>query len=269
MEHDQSESLDLENEVLRPYLAEWVSEVRTLAGRGPRHRLLDVGAGTGAATIELALRFADSEVLALDVAEPHLERVREKALALGLAGRVQAQQVDLDAEWPSIDPVDVAWAAMSLHHLRNPDAALDELLALVRPGGVLAVVEMGQPLWLFAGDVDLGAPGLGERVFAAFRAAHAEELPGFGQPWAPRIAAAGFTVLADREVPIEVGPPYPSALPGYARHYVGDLVDAHWLPEDDRRLVQDVFESGALDRLLDAGGLVLRGSRLVTFARRP
>jgi len=122
-DHDAlAEMLDLDAEVLHEYLAEVTAWLRERAG-GRTVRILDLGAGTGTGSLALAERFPEAEVLAMDMSAP-MHRLRDKARALGMADRIHTRQADLDAAWPAVEPVDLVWAAGSLHHLAAPDRVL-------------------------------------------------------------------------------------------------------------------------------------------------
>src|SRR5206468_4917243 len=112
---------------------DWLS-----AEAGEPARILDVGAGTGVGSVALAQRFPAAEVIALDSSEEMLEHLAAKAAATGTADRVQPMLADLDAGWPAVDDVDLAWASLSLHHLADPDRVLADLLVAMRPGGLVA-----------------------------------------------------------------------------------------------------------------------------------
>ena len=114
--------LDLDAEVLREYWSAALVWVRQAADRDDRHRLLDLGAGTGTGSIGLAERFAGAEIVAIDVSAASLRRLREKALDLGLAARIRTVEADLDAGWPGVGSFDLTWASMSLHHFADPTA---------------------------------------------------------------------------------------------------------------------------------------------------
>src|ERR1700729_441289 len=82
--------LELDGEVLHGYWSaalDWVASAAPGAGR-----LLDLGTGTGA--LGLAERFPEAEVVAVDIEPGSLARLRDKALALGLAGRVRPVEAD-------------------------------------------------------------------------------------------------------------------------------------------------------------------------------
>ena len=54
-----------------------------------RPRILDVGCGPGAATMEMA-RLSNGEVTTLDLHQPFLDRLNVKIEEAGLSGRVKA-----------------------------------------------------------------------------------------------------------------------------------------------------------------------------------
>jgi trans-aconitate methyltransferase len=154
--------MELEGEVLRPYLDDVTTWVSSLVGDCPR-RVLDIGCGPGAGSLALAQRFEEAEVVAVDASADLLARLRAKAVEVGVAPRVRITQVDLDQGWPDVEPVDLAWASLSLHHLADPDRVLADIFASLHPGGVLAVAEMKAPLWLLPDDLGLDRPGLAGR----------------------------------------------------------------------------------------------------------
>ncbi len=88
---------------------------------------------TGTGTIVLAQRFGAADVIAVDGSEQLPGRILAKAGDLGLAGRIRTIQADLDGAWPAVGTVDVAWAAMFLHHLADPARVPGDLFAAIRP----------------------------------------------------------------------------------------------------------------------------------------
>jgi len=153
-----AELLDLDAEVLHSYLTEVTAWIHELAADRPRRGILDLGSGTGTGVLALLQRFEGSEAIALDVSAQLLDRLRNKARDLGVADRVRTVQVDLDAAWPGIDPVDLVWASSSLHHMADPDRALTEVFTALRPGGVLAVLEMDSFPRFLPDDLGIGRP---------------------------------------------------------------------------------------------------------------
>jgi ubiquinone/menaquinone biosynthesis C-methylase UbiE len=263
-----AELLDLDAEVLHAYLDEVTTWVERLAGDSPR-RILDLGAGTGTGTVALAQRFGQADVIAVDKSEEMRARVRDKAVAAGFADRVSAVQVDLDTAWPAVEPVDLAWAASSLHEMADPGQVLANVFGALRPGGLLAVAEMNAPPRFLPDDIGLGRPGLESRVLAIVQQVQANWNP--HPDWAPHLEQAGFAMLGQRTFTIDLPPPHPAAVGRYARTYLRRI----------RPVVESKLSAAdltALDTLLASDGpasltrrtdLVVRGARTAWAARRP
>ena len=107
---------------------------------GPRPwRILDAGCGTGVSTDYLAHLNPGAEILAVDISAGTLEVARERARRSGAAGQAsslrfeQRSLLDLGGE----APFDYINSVGVLHHLREPEAGLKALAALLKPGGVL------------------------------------------------------------------------------------------------------------------------------------
>lgn len=265
-----AELLDLDGEVLHAYWADAVTWVRNRAACSGHIRILDLGAGTGVATIALAQRFADAEVIAVDVSDAMLGRVRDKSLDLGLAHRVRTVCADLDGPWPPVGPVDVCWASMSLHHLADPERVLRDLFATTRPGGLVAVAEFAEPLRFLPSDLGFGRPGLETRLLDALSTHHASELPHLGADWPSLLRAAGFAVVGERPFAIDVPPPPTPATVRYAVRWLERLRPgvAPLLSDDDRRALDTLLDGdgdGSLERREDVS---VRGVRTVTLAAR-
>ena len=258
--------LDLDAEVLHAYWADVLSSVRRAAGRDVR-RAVDLGSGTGTGTIGLAQRFAGAEVVAVDASATMLQRVRDKALDLGLAGRVRTVTADLDRGLPALGPVDLIWASMSLHHVTEPDGLLAEVFEATRPGGLVAVVEIGAPL-RFLPDAG-GWAALEARCLDALAEEQAHALPHLGSDWAARLAKAGLAVVDERTVAIAVDPPSTSATARYAHLWLTRLSAGigPGLPAADRDALAALIDGGP-ESLRHRTDLVIRGTRTLTLARR-
>src|SRR5262249_62418655 len=98
-------------------------------------RLLDVGCGPGSITRGLAERVAPGEVIGLDLSKDTLEDARRDAAARGLTN-LKFQEGSVYA-LPFADGVfDVVYAHQVFQHLRERDAALREMLRVLRSGGL-------------------------------------------------------------------------------------------------------------------------------------
>ncbi|GAB2822259.1 methyltransferase domain-containing protein [Actinoallomurus bryophytorum] len=263
-----AELLDLDAEVMHSYLSEVTAWVEALGP--PCRRILDVGSGTGAGTLALAQRFTGAEVIAVDLSENLLGRLRDKARDRGVADRIRTVQANLDAAWPAVDTVDLVWASNSLHHMADPGRVLSEVFATLRPGGLLALAEMDSFPRFLPDDLGIGRPGLEARCNAAVAGARAEALPHIGSDWASRLRQAGFTVEAERTFAIDLTPPLPPSAGRYAQASLRRVRSRM-----DGRI--DVGDLATLDALIDDDGpdsvlrredLTVRDTRTVWAARR-
>lgn len=228
-----------------------------------RPRIIDLGAGTGAGTLALAQYLPEAEVIAVDIDEDMLERIRHKAAALGVSDRVRTVQADLDQPWPAIGPADLVWAANSMHHVADPGRTLALAFEALRPGGVLAVSEMDSfPSFL----TDEAGAAAEERARAAMADIRTEAGMHMHEDWSARLAAAGFTVTDARHFDIALSKPLPAAAGRYAQVTL----------ERMRRGLEDRLGPADLTMLAaaaasapDRDDLVIRASRTVYLGRRP
>jgi SAM-dependent methyltransferase len=108
-------------------------------GVGPHTRVLDVGCGTGAQTLVLATHCAASFV-AVDSHPPFIEELRQRARALGVAGRIEARVGDMrQLEFPDAS-FDVIWSEGAIYVV-GFEEGLRSWRRLLAPGGHVAVTE--------------------------------------------------------------------------------------------------------------------------------
>lgn len=128
----------------------WRSCAVRLAGARPGMRVLDCATGTG----DLALAFwrrvrPHGRVVGVDFCEPMVERARRKA------ERRQAAIEWLCADCHALPfedgSFDIAAIAFGIRNVRSPQTCLWEMARVVRPGGTVVVLELGQPRGVVAG----------------------------------------------------------------------------------------------------------------------
>ncbi len=206
---------ELEGEVLVGFVTGAVAEVSALrSADAPVCRVLDIGSGPGVGTCELARLFPEAHVVALDGSPAMLTRAAERAGEHGLGGRVSTRLAELPAGLDGIEPVDVIWASMSLHHVGDEVALLRMLRGVLEPHGLIALAEIAEPMRVLPDDLDVGPPGLAGRLYdagAAWFASMRDGLPDAvpSAELATMVAAAGFEVLRSETVREAVGPPLP------------------------------------------------------------
>ena len=119
-------------------------------GRGLR--LLDIGCGTGASTAALLGAAPYAEVVGVDGSRGMLDKAREKDWP-STVSFVHSRVEDLAAAGVT-GPFDGILAAYLIRNVADPDAVLQQLRDLLRPGGVLAAHEysvrdslVGRAVW--------------------------------------------------------------------------------------------------------------------------
>ena len=105
---------------------------------------------------------------------------------------------------------------------------------------------------------------------AAHGTALAQEMPTLGSQWAPRLAAAGWQVSAERDFPIDLDPPTHPRAGEYARAWFARLSQGlgDSLQPQDRATLAALLEDDGPQSLLHRKDLHIRGIRTVTLGRR-
>ncbi|MFB7330125.1 methyltransferase domain-containing protein [Streptomyces adustus] len=213
--------------------------------------IVDAGSGPGVVSCRLARTFPGARVLAVDAAAPLLERAGQRAAGLGLADRFATLAGELPSVLAESDgPVDLLWAARSLHHIGDQGAALIAFADRLAPGGTLALMEGGLPARYLPRDLGLGRPGLQSRLdgaqaawFARMRAGLPGSVAG-REDWPALLAAAGLKHTGTRTFLLDL----PAPASEQARAYVATSLS--WLREACAEEI-DTEDLTVLDRLLD------------------
>ncbi len=128
---------------------------------GERPRVLDVATGTGDLAIDIATACPGATVIGLDPSAGMLEVAARKVARRGLDGRVTLVAGDAQRLPYRSCELDAAAIAFGIRNVPDRAAALRELARVVRPGGRIAVLELGEP----SGQTPEGAPLLGRLAY--------------------------------------------------------------------------------------------------------
>jgi demethylmenaquinone methyltransferase/2-methoxy-6-polyprenyl-1,4-benzoquinol methylase len=108
--------------------------------------LLDIACGTGDFALAQARRMhADSRITGLDLSEGMLAVMREKVEKAGLAGRISCEQGDCEQMRFAEGSFDCATIAFGIRNFAHREAALEEILRVLKPGGRLVILELSVP----------------------------------------------------------------------------------------------------------------------------
>lgn len=108
--------------------------------------LLDIACGTGDFALAQARRMhAESRITGLDLSEGMLAVMREKVEKAGLAGRISCEQGDCEQMRFAEGSFDCATIAFGIRNFAHREAALEEILRVLEPGGRLVILELSVP----------------------------------------------------------------------------------------------------------------------------
>ncbi len=148
----------------------WMAWCRALIRLLPAHRVADIGCGEGGLALELC-RSVD-HVIAVDRSPEVLERARERIEEAGVRN-VQLEQGEIEQIPIRSKSVDVCVLSQALHHAASPPAGVKEATRILRPGGILLVLDLEphHQEWVRdkLGDIWLGFSG--ERLIEIFEGA--------------------------------------------------------------------------------------------------
>lgn len=124
----------------------WRRRVVRLVRRHKPQRILDMATGTGDLAIALARGIDEARVVACDPSQGMLDVARRKVAARGLDGRIELQMASAEELGAlATGSFDVVTVAFGVRNFDNMEAGLGELLRVLRPGGMVVVLEFSNP----------------------------------------------------------------------------------------------------------------------------
>lgn len=108
-------------------------------------RVLDVASGTADLALQIAARHPDVTVVGVDPSERMLEVGREKAERAGATDRVELLTGDARSLPFDDDAFDACCIAFGIRNVPDRLQGLREMARVTRPGGRVAVLELGEP----------------------------------------------------------------------------------------------------------------------------
>ena len=154
----------------------------------PRSRVLEVGCGTGAQTVSLALNSPDARFVSVDRSAASLTTARTRAAA-SAAANVEFHEADLFALPFAQEAFDHAFVCFVLEHLPNPGEALKTIMPFIRPGGTITVFEGDHGSTFFYPDSPAARRAFGAQVELQRRLGGNAKI---GRELFPLLTEAGF-----------------------------------------------------------------------------
>lgn len=111
--------------------------------------VLDAGSGTGAAAPLLRERFADAQLIELDLALNMLKTSRAKTagikkwLSFFASNKSAAICADIEQIPLADESVDLIWSSLTIQWCNTPDATFKEFSRILKPGGVVIFSSLG------------------------------------------------------------------------------------------------------------------------------
>lgn len=119
--------------------------IRLLRQRQPEPRLmLDVATGTGDFALE-ALSLHPDKIIGIDISAGMLEVGRQKIKKQGLTERIEMLQADSENLPFEDNMFDAVIVAFGVRNFENLSKGLQEINRVLKPGGVVTILEFSQP----------------------------------------------------------------------------------------------------------------------------
>ena len=112
---------------------------------GAQPRVLDVATGTGDLAIDIARMHPHATVTGIDPSSAMLAVAAQKLAKRGLGARVTLVEGDAQHLPYASCAIDAATIAFGIRNVPDRLAALREMCRVVRPGGRIAILELGEP----------------------------------------------------------------------------------------------------------------------------
>jgi SAM-dependent methyltransferase len=263
---------ELEGDVLIEFVHNTADRLAELHPE-PIRRIIDVGSGPGVASCALAQRFPNSTVLAVDSSPVMLERATQRAARLGMQDRIQTLVAELPHGLEKVEPADLIWASMSLHHVGDEVAALRTLRSLLAPSGVIAIAEFADPTQSLPTDIGFGEPGLADRLLDAQRTWFVSMRAGLpnsvdSMDLVTMIERAGLKVVDQQIVRVRIDAPLPTnarewLVGNYQRAF--DQFGPTMSPADNATLAV-LLDASDTHSLMQRNDVFVEASRRIVFA---
>ncbi|MCR4823746.1 MAG: bifunctional demethylmenaquinone methyltransferase/2-methoxy-6-polyprenyl-1,4-benzoquinol methylase UbiE [Bacteroidales bacterium] len=195
--------------------------LREIVRPGETPSVLDIACGTGDFSLAVARRLPpEGRVTGLDLSEGMLAVMREKVEKAGLQERISCLQGDCEKMPFEDGGFDVVTIAFGIRNFEHREAALGEILRVLRPGGRLVILELSVPenkvlrwcynLYFMHFVPWLGGLVSGDKAAYRYLPASVQKFPG-RREWTATMVRCGYTAVRHRAFTF-----------GLCRMYVGE-----------------------------------------------
>lgn len=128
----------------------WRKKVRRHVAATGALQILDVATGTADLAIELT-KIPNAKIIGIDISRGMLDRGDVKIERLQLEKRIQLQQADSENLPFEDETFDAITVSFGVRNFENLESGMKEMLRVLKPGGMLAVLEFSKPRnWFFS-----------------------------------------------------------------------------------------------------------------------
>jgi demethylmenaquinone methyltransferase/2-methoxy-6-polyprenyl-1,4-benzoquinol methylase len=122
----------------------WRKKVEKLVAAAHPKKIIDLATGTGDLAIQLS-HSSDAEIVGLDISNGMLEVGRKKIAEKKLSEQIKMVFGDSEKIPFSDNHFDAATVAFGVRNFENLEKGLSEILRVLKPGGILVVLETSVP----------------------------------------------------------------------------------------------------------------------------
>jgi trans-aconitate methyltransferase len=119
-------------------LSRWAVQQVKSSHEGAAGRIAELGPGPGIGLEALLTQFRDAHIWGIDLSPVMLSQARKRALSQVEAGRLTLIEGNT-SELAQVAPADIVMANHVLYFWPDPQAEMEQIRGLLRPGGLLAV----------------------------------------------------------------------------------------------------------------------------------
>lgn len=143
---EDNKRLDALGAIFNPYSLSWLAENTENCSDEKITKFLDAGCGNGSFTNLIASTYPQLDCVGVDISQEQVDVARKSAeekKLTNISWRIDDVYHLEDLKEKNPDLFDIVHCRFVLSHLTDPPKAVDQLLSMVRPGGILLIEEIG------------------------------------------------------------------------------------------------------------------------------
>jgi ubiquinone/menaquinone biosynthesis C-methylase UbiE len=125
--------------------------IKKIKAQNVSGRYLEVGAGPGTLAVTIAKEIDDIDITTIDLSPDMAKAGGEHINESGLKGKVRYLVCDAsdESEIKKLGKFDLVYSAFSLHHWRDPERVIKNLLNCINDNGILYLYDLKRVWWLY------------------------------------------------------------------------------------------------------------------------